>query len=321
MVWVKLLITHDLTPYQLEQVRLTARGHIVVYTQERDLALAEARDADIALIGAFGREILETAQNLKWAHIPWAGIDSLLEAIRKTPAIVTCGKGVFDAPMADHVFALILSLTRQINTFLRYQIAGIWRRETPSVSLTDLWGKTMGIVGLGNIGREVARRASAFGMRVLAVKRRPTAISDEPADGIFLGYEGLRLMLPECDIVVITAALTPQTKYLIGQNELASMKKGAILINVARGALIDEKALVEALRSGHLAGAGLDVFEEEPLPPESPLWHMPNVVITPHVGGLSERTRQRIFERFLENLRRFISGESLIGVVDKEAGY
>ncbi|MFN3422075.1 MAG: NAD(P)-dependent oxidoreductase [Armatimonadota bacterium] len=128
-------------------------------------------------------------------------------------------------------------------------------------------------------------------------------------------------MLPECDVVVITAALTPQTRYLIGRNELASMKKGAILINVARGALIDEQALAEALSSGQLAGAGLDVFENEPLPPNSLLWHMPNVVITPHVGGLSERTRQRVFERFLENLRRFLAGEELLGVVDKEAGY
>lgn len=318
---MKLLITHDLTPQQLEQVRLTAREHIILYTQERDLALVEARDADIALLGAFAKEILETAASLKWAHIPWAGVDSLIDAIRRTPAIVTCGKGVFDAPMADHVFALLLTLTRQINTFLRYQIAGIWRRETPNSALTDLWGKTMGIVGLGSIGKEVARRASVFGMRVLAVKRRPSAISEEPVDGLFLSYEGLRLMLPECDVVVITSALTPQTRYLIGKNELASMKRGAILINVARGSVVDEQALAEALISGHLAGAGLDVFENEPLPPNSPLWHMPNVVITPHVGGLSERTRQRVFERFLENLRRFLSGEELLGLVDKEAGY
>lgn len=318
---MKLLLTHELTPDQLEQVRLTAREHVTVYTQEREVALAEARDADIALLGAFAREILGTAQNLKWAHIPWAGIDSLLDSIRKTQAIVTCGKGVFDAPMADHVFALLLALTRQINFFLRYQIAGIWKRDVPNSPLTDLWGKTMGIIGLGNIGREVARRASAFGMRVLAVKRKPAAVSEEPVDGLFLGYEGMRLMLPECDVVVVTTALTPQTRYLLGPSELASMKKGAILINVARGSVVDERALVDALNSGHLAGAGLDVFEEEPLPPTSPLWRMPNVIVTPHVGGLSERTRQRVFERFLDNLRRFLSGEPLIGVVDKEAGY
>ncbi len=318
---VKLLITHDLTPQQLEQVRLTARGHLIVYTQERDIALNEARDSDIALLGAFSREILETATNLKWAHIPWAGVDSLLEPIRKSPAIVTCGKGVFDAPMADHVFALLLALTRQIHTFVRYQIAGIWKREILNGQLTDLWGKRMGIIGLGSIGREVARRALAFGMRVLAVKRQPSPISEEPVDGLFLGYEGLRLILPECDVVVVTAALTPQTKYLLGRNELASMKKGAIVINVARGAIVDERALVELLQSGHIAGAGLDVFEDEPLPHDSPLWRLPNVIITPHIGGLSERTRQRVFERFLENLRRFLAGEQLVGIVDKEAGY
>lgn len=318
---MKLLITHELTPQQLELVRLTAREHLVVYTRERDLALSEARDADMALLGAFAREVLETAVNLKWAHIPWAGVDSLLDVLRKTQAVVSCGKGLFDAPMADHVFALLLTLTRCLHYFLRYQMAGVWRREVPGDTLTDLQGKTMGIVGLGSTGREVARRAAVFGMRVLAVKRRPAALSEEPVDGLFIGYEGLRLMLPECDVVVITAALTPQTRYLIGQNELASMKRGAILINVARGAIVDEKALVEALRSGHLAGAGLDVFEEEPLPLESPLWHLPNVVLTPHVGGLSERTRQRVFERFLDNLRRFLANEPLVGVVDKEAGY
>ncbi|MER3501718.1 MAG: D-2-hydroxyacid dehydrogenase [Candidatus Fervidibacterota bacterium] len=318
---MKLLITHELTPQQLELVRLTAREHLVVYTRERDLALSEARDADMALLGAFAREVLETAVNLKWVHIPWAGVDSLLDVLRKTQAVVSCGKGVFDAPMADHVFALLLTLTRCLHYFLRYQMAGVWRREVPGDTLTDLQGKTMGIVGLGSTGREVARRAAVFGMRVLAVKRRPAALSEEPVDGLFIGYEGLRLMLPECDVVVITAALTPQTRYLIGQNELASMKRGAILINVARGAIVDEKALVEALRSGHLAGAGLDVFEEEPLSLESPLWHLPNVVLTPHVGGLSERTRQRVFERFLDNLRRFLANEPLVGVVDKEAGY
>jgi len=318
---VKLLITDNLSPSQLEKVRSIAREHLIVATQEREIALAEAVDADMALVGAFAREVLEAAKQLKWVHIPWAGVDNLLDAIRKTPAIVTCAKGVFDAPMADHVFAMLLALTRRLDAFWRYQVAGIWRREVVGPPITDLMGKTMGIVGLGSVGREVARRASAFGMRVLAVKRQPAALSEEPVDGLFLGYEGLRLMLPECDVLVITAALTPQTRALIGRNELASLKRGALLVNVARGAIVDEQALVEALESGHLAGAGLDVFEEEPLPPESPLWHLPNVILTPHVGGLSDRTRTRNFERFLENLRRFLSNEPLIGVVDKEAGY
>lgn len=316
---MKVLITHELTPQQLEQVRLMVREGTVVYTREKEMALQEASDADVALLGSFAREVLGNAQQLKWVHIPWAGIDNLLETIRKSPAIVTCGKGVFNVPMADHVFALLLALTRQIHTFVHQQVARVWRRETDAI--TELWGKTMGIVGLGNIGREVARRALSFGMRVLAVKRRPSVLSDEPVDGLFLGYEGLRLMLPECDVVVITVALTPETRYLIGQSELASMKKGAYLINVARGAIVDEKALVQGLQSGHLAGAGLDVFEEEPLSSNSPLWNLPNVVLTLHIGGVSERTHQRIFERFMENLKRFLTGEELIGVVDKKAGY
>ncbi len=314
-----MLITHEITLPQLEQVRLTAREAMVVYTQEKEMALQESKDADIAFVGSFAGDVLEVAVQLKWAHIPWAGVDNVLDAIRKTPAIVTCSKGVFNAPMADHAFALLLTLTRHIHTCVRQQVACTWRKDANA--LIDLQGKTMGIVGLGNIGREVARRAQAFGMRVLAVKRRPVPLAEEPVDGLFLGYEGLRLMLPECDFVVVTAALTPETRHFLGSNELASMKRGALLINVSRGALVDERALIEALQSGQLAGAGLDVFEEEPLPSHSPLWQLPNVILTPHIGGASDRTRQRQFDRFMDNLQRFLASEELIGIVDKEAGY
>jgi phosphoglycerate dehydrogenase-like enzyme len=316
---MKLLITYNLTQYQLEEVRSLLRHCPVILSREKEEALREARDADIAFLGAFTREVLEEGLKLRWAHIPWAGVDRFLDVIRRSPAVVTCGKGIFDAAMADHVFALLLSITRGINLCVEDKMGRRWRRA--ELGLTDLRGKTMGIVGLGSVGREVARRARAFGMYVMGVKRLPSSLSEEPVDGLFIGYEGLRAMLPDCDVLVITAALTPETYHLIGEVELESLRDGAILINVARGAIVDEEALVNALRSGKLAGAGIDVFEREPLPPDSPLWELRNVVLTPHIGGISDKTHLRIFERFMENLRRFLSGEPLLGVVDKRAGY
>ena len=316
---MKLLITYNLTQYQLEEVRSLLRHCPVILSREREEVLREARDADIAFLGAFTREVLEEGLKLKWAHIPRAGVDQFLDSIRRSPAVITCGKGIFDATMADHVFALLLSITRGINLCMEGKAERKWRKA--ELGLTDLRGKTMGIVGLGSVGREVARRARAFGMYVMGVKRFPSSLSEEPVDGLFIGYEGLRAMLPDCDVLVITAALTPETYHLIGEMELESLKEGAILINVSRGAIVDEEALINALRSGKLAGAGIDVFEREPLPPDSPLWELQNVVLTPHIGGRSDKTHLRIFERFMENLRRFMSGEPLVGVVDKRAGY
>lgn len=317
---MRLLITYNLTQYELNKVRsLVGPDHEIIFSREREEVLREAPSVDIAFVGVFAREILEKGSNLKWAHIPWAGVDRFLDVIRKSPAIITCGKGLFDAIMADHVFALLLAITRGISFCLQDKAERKWRGS--ELRLTDLWGKTMGIVGLGSVGREVARRARAFGMYVMGLKRRPSSLSEEPVDALFVGYEGLRAMLPDCDVLVITTALTPETYHMIGETELESLKEGAILINVARGAIIDEEALLKALRSGRLAGAGLDVFEQEPLPPDSPLWELPNVVLTPHIGGISDRTHFRIFNRFMENLRRFLSDEPLIGVVDKRAGY
>ncbi len=315
----KLLITHEVTPEQLEEVRLLLGEGTVVYTRDRQEAIGESADSDLAFVGAYVAEVLTAGRQLQWVHIPWAGVDGVCDAIHQCPALVTSGKGVYDAPMADHIFALLLTLTRQIHQFVRLKETKTWKREFSR--LTDLRGRTMAIVGLGNVGREVAFRAQSFGMRVLGVKKRQARLADFPVDGLFLGYEGLRLVLPESDVVVVTAALTPTTRYLFAEREFAAMKRGAYFINVSRGAIVDESALIESLRSGHLAGAGLDVFETEPLPSDSPLWDLPNVILTPHVGGLSDRTRTRQFERFKENLQRFLSGQPLIGLVDKEEGY
>jgi len=198
-------------------------------------------------------------------------------------------------------------------------LAGEWEGWEGRRSSGELCGKTLGIVGLGGIGSEVAKRAKAFGMRVIATRRRPDRRS-EFADEV-RGADELGWLLGESDFVAVCSALTHETRHLIGAEELKRMKATAYLINIGRGGLVDEGALVAALRGGEIAGAGLDVFEREPLPSESPLWEMPNVMITPHDAGSSPRSHERLMEVFLENLRRYVAGEPLLNVVDKRAGY
>ena len=185
--------------------------------------------------------------------------------------------------------------------------------------MDDLKGKTLGIVGLGRIGSAVARRAKAFDMRVIATRRRPERLSKDVDE--VRGAEALPWLLGESDYVVLCTALTSETRHLIGAEQLRLMKRTAYLMNVGRGGLIDEGALVEALNGGEIAGAGLDVFEEEPLPPDSQLWDMPKVMITPHRAGDSPRSHERFMALFCENLQRYVAGEALLNVVDKEAGY
>jgi phosphoglycerate dehydrogenase-like enzyme len=185
--------------------------------------------------------------------------------------------------------------------------------------LDELTDRTLGIVGLGGIGSEVAARAKAFGMRVIATRQRPE-MPAENADEVRAADE-LAWLLRESDFVALCAALTPATRHLIGAEQLRQMRSTAYLINIGRGSLIDESALVTAVQEGVIAGAGLDVFEEEPLPAESPLWDMPNVTITPHEAGSSPRSHERFMALFCENLRRYVAREPLLNVVDKTAGY
>jgi phosphoglycerate dehydrogenase-like enzyme len=235
-----------------------------------------------------------------------------------SPVVLTNAAGVYAVPIADHVMALVLHFSRQFNNLLRKQAKREWA-EWGEFGAGELLDKTLGIVGLGGIGAEVARRAKGFGMRVIAVRRRPQ-LTSEHADEV-RGAEDLAWLLAESDFVALCSALTHSTRHLIGQAELRLMKPTAYLINIARGGLVDEAALVTALQSAEIAGAGLDVFEEEPLPKESPLWDMPNVMITPHDAGSSPRSGERLMDLFCENLRRYIAGEPLLNVVDKEAGY
>jgi phosphoglycerate dehydrogenase-like enzyme len=261
------------------------------------------------------RRLLARVPNLRWIHTISAGVDHLLfPELRESDAILTNASGVFNIPIAETVMAYILAVVKRLPEFWAHQREHRWEK----LPLRELRGLTVGIVGLGDIGTEVARLCRAFGMRVLGLRRRPAP--SDLADEV-LPPDRLQDLLARSDFVVIAVPLTAETRGMIGRAELAAMKPDAWLVNISRGAIVDEEALIEALRAGRIGGACLDVFAEEPLPPESPLWDMPNVIITPHNSWSSPHIEEREIALFLENLRRYVAGEPLLNVVDKQAGY
>ncbi len=313
----------DLSEEELRELGRIAPGIRVVNGLTREEALRRAPEAH----GIDGRyatpEFLRAAENLVWVQAQSAGVERYLSVPELTgnPRIVLTNlRGVHGPAIADHAFAMLLALTRDLPVHLAGRAEGAWRRAGSGLlHPIALQGRTLLVVGLGGIGSEVARRAHGCRMRVLATRR-----SDAPAPPYVerVGHpEDLLDLLAESDVVVLCVPLTPETERLFDARAFAAMKPGSFLVNVARGKLVDTEALVEALRSGRLAGACLDVTDPEPLPSDHALWSLPNVVITPHVAGEAELTEERAFALFRENLRRFDAGEPLLNVVDEEAGY
>ncbi len=256
--------------------------------------------------------------NLRWAQQTGAGANWLLETpeVVQSDMILTNASGVHAIPIAEHILALMFTLSRGIHQSVRWQTKHKWDRRR---RIVELEGSTMGLIGVGKIGEKTAEKAKGLNMKVLGLRRRPERVS--PYVDRMYGPEGLADLLEASDWVVITAALTSETMGMIGQKELKTMKESAHIINIARGPIIQEKALIKALREDWIAGAGLDVFEQEPLPADSPLWDMENVVITSHYAGATPFYMDRLIEIFTENLRRYQAGEPMINVVDKNLGY
>ena len=301
-------------------------------------------DAAEVLVGwpRLPKAALARAQKLRWLQSVSAGVDRIDPADYRHLTL-TNASGVAAVPMAEYVTGMMLMFAKGFPHMLRRQQQRAWDRRFEARELT---GKTCGIVGMGAIGGESARRAAALGLRVLAIRRSVTArmpldpavpdrtlapsapshTSDLRPQTSDLGHEllppsDLPYLLRESDYVVLAVPLTPETRRMIGAAELAQMKRSAILINVARGAVVDEQALIAALRAGTIAGAGLDVFEQEPLPADSPLWEMENVVVTPHFSAGSDRYTDRAADIVCDNLRRYLAGEPLRNVVAPERGY
>lgn len=292
---------------------------------EPDLRAAAERDAaDLlgpteAIIGwaRFPVEALQWAERLRWIQALSAGVDRLDPRVM-AQVTLTNGNGVGAEPIAEHVICHLLMLARGAPVYLRRQVEHRWDR---GVQAREITGMTMGIVGMGAIGSAVARRARALGLHVLAIRRSVTQRSPDLVADEVLPPSDLHHLLAESDVVVLATPLTAETRGMIGERELMAMRPGSFLINIARGGVVDEPAMISALAGGHLGGAGLDVFATEPLPPDSPLWDMPNVIVTPHVAASSERYMSRVEDLVCDNLRRYLRGEPLRNVVDPDRGY
>jgi phosphoglycerate dehydrogenase-like enzyme len=341
-----LLVASWLEPELVARIRLAAPDMRVVHEPEllrpprypadhtgRDVARTPEQEArwqellaQATILFDFDKthhsDLPELAPAVRWIQATSAGIGQLVRrngyAARMPRTVFTTASGVHARPLAEFALMSMLAHVRGLLPTVHAQRARHWERYAG----TDLEGRTVVVVGYGRIGREVGRLAKAFGMKVVGIKRDPGA---GPPDAVLAdelhGPPALRGLLPRADFLLIAAPHTDETERLIGAEELAALPHGAALINIGRGALVDEAALVAALASGHLGGAYLDVFETEPLPPESPLWGMPNVVVCPHSASTSDRENARITDLFCENLRRWQAGEPLLNVLDVERGY
>lgn len=262
------------------------------------------------------RQALYSLPSLKWVHTISAGVEQALdETLRAAPITLTNARGVFDLPIAETVITYLLMIVKQMPVFMTQQRAHQWKKQP----LRELAGLTVGIVGLGSIGAEIARLCRALGMRVLATRRHPEG--GAPNVDQLLPLEQLETLLAQVDFVVLAVPLTGETRGMIGEAQLRALRPGAWLINIARGAIVDEPALVRALQDGQLGGAALDVFAQEPLPPDSPLWDMENVILTPHNSWSTPHMEEREATLFLDNLERYMQGLPLRQVVDKTLGY
>jgi D-2-hydroxyacid dehydrogenase (NADP+) len=278
---------------------------------------AELKDAD-GIIGAVSPEILRAAPKVRWVQIGSAGAERALFAELKSRPITLTNCRIVQGPeIADHAFALLLSLTRQLPMALRKQKEQDW--NTRDYRPIELNGKTALVVGMGGIGTQIAVRAQAFGMKVIGVD--PLDMPYAPFLERSVRPDRIDEVLPLADVVFIAAPATAETRHMITGKRFAAMKRGAHFIAVSRGSLFDNSALADALASKHLAGAGLDVTEVEPLPKDHAFWKLENVVLTPHVAGRSDGESRRYLNLYKENLRRFANGEPLMHVVDKEKGY
>lgn len=288
-----------------------------------DPLVEEIRDAEVYFGFGIPRPAFRAARRLRWVHSGAAGVgDSLYPEMRESDVVLTNSAGLHAEPLAEHVLAMLLHFARGLDVAERARRGRTWAhpelagRGSP---VRELAGDRIGVVGYGGVGSAVGEKAAALGMRVWATRRSPGESPGEVER--MLGPDGLEELLEACRHVVLCVPETPATEGMIGLRELSLMGQDAVLVNVSRGDVVDQDALAGVLRDGGLRGAGLDVFREEPLPPESPLWDLPNVVATPHTGGVSPRFWKRETELILENLRRYTSGRELVNVVDKERGY
>jgi phosphoglycerate dehydrogenase-like enzyme len=311
-------------PSQVERLRRQFPDVRFTHVLTDSEALEGIKDADVALASRLSTEMIARAPRLRWVHSTAAAVAGLLPLgeFAARGITVTNSRGIQAVPIAEHVLGGLLILTRQFNLMLQAQRERRWIQNelTGDAWPKSLFGRKMTVLGFGTIGQEVARRAHAFGMRVTGIRRR----TDQPVPAFveaIVGPDRLTDVLAGADVLVVAAPSLPETDRLIGAQHLELLNHGAVVVNVARGRIIDEAALIAGLKSGRLGGAVLDVFDREPLDPASPLWTLPNVVISPHSAGVRQDHWEEVIDLFMDNLRRFREGRPLLNMVNCDAGY
>jgi phosphoglycerate dehydrogenase-like enzyme len=322
----KVISTYRFTPESLHMLQQAASTEIICVTDQEDL-YTHLPEAEILCSFAVPENWRQLAPNLRWLQYPGAGVDSLRASGLLDPqsgVIVTTATGIHATTISEYVFGSMLMFNWNWPQMVRLQDGHVWAKSAGWYSLggRELAGQTLGIVGMGSIGRRIAQLGRAFGMRVVG-SRRSFAEGNATDPDLDQSYPPDRLheMLSTCDYIVLAVPLTSETEHMIGEAELRAMKPTTYLVNIARGHVINEAALIKALREGWIAGAGLDVTETEPLPSHSPLYGMPNVILTPHIAGVSVHYEQRLAQLFADNLQRYRAGQPLLNRFEPARGY
>lgn len=315
----KIVMIQETNERLLEAVKAAAPDANVVVANEQDDIDREIVNAQVAIGGKVSEEQLQAASELAWHHVPWVGVERIVSPVyAERDIVLTNGSGVNSANIAEHVVAMMLAFARQIPLFVRDQDRASWRGWGDAPTFFELGGQRVLCLGTGDIGQEVAHRLAAFGCEVVGASRSGRAVKGFDH---CVSFDDLDAELALADHVVSSLPLTDSTRQIYNRDRILATKSGAYFYNVGRGGTVDQEALIDALKSGHLAGAGLDVVEPEPLPAESQLWAMKNVIITGHTSGNSPQAMERMADLTVEQLRRYQSGDSLLNVVDLTAGY
>jgi phosphoglycerate dehydrogenase-like enzyme len=284
----------------------------------------ELPNTEVAFTFSLRPEQFALAPNLRWIHSPAAAVHQFLfPEFVNSNVILTNAREVHGAVVAEQVIAMMFAMAKRIPQSVRFQQQRVWGQESiweKDLGPREIGGSTLGLVGMGSIGRNVAKQAAALGMKVIVVRQHTDAPKPDLVHEV-LPPSRVNEMLTTADYIVLAAPVTPATQHMIGREQLSQMKSDAVLINVGRGSLVDEVALIEALQEHKIGGAALDVFDQEPLPPDSPLWEIENLLITPHTAGMTAKLWERHYTLFSQNLRCYLNGQPLLGLVDKKAGY
>ncbi|MBN1401983.1 MAG: D-2-hydroxyacid dehydrogenase [Anaerolineae bacterium] len=319
MTRLTVLVGEDVGPANLARMRAAHPEIVFVLCATEAAFQATAPEAEIIFTKGWPADTLSVARRLRWIQAGTAGVERILAAgVRESDVLLTNATGAHGIPMSEIILSMMLAFATGLHLLIAGQAARARLRERVLASKFELEGQTLVVIGLGDIGGTLAFKAQRLGLRVLGVRR-----SEAPHSHVDEQYtpDGLLTILPRADHVALCLPLTRETRAIVAEPELRAMRPSAFIYNVGRGASIEAEALLRALREGWIAGAGLDVTDPEPLPDESPLWEMPNVILSQHTSGSSPLNADRITSIFLDNLERYLSGAPLVNLIDKQLGY